>query len=164
MCISAAAMMAVSTAMTVAGKLQEGAAQQEASNEQARQLAMQAGREQAAAEEEAKRIQKAGDRTAGAARAALAASGVMVDQGTSININEDIYKRASDDAYQTLLTGQRKASNLTANADQAIKSGQNAMTSSLLSAGASAFSGWKGVKEGQLLDQTLRKMNAERAG
>ena len=172
--VSTGIMMALSTGLSVVGQIQQGNANAASANQnaanadaQAAQLdrqaeldRIQAQRETVAATEEAKRIRKAGDKQAAASRAALAASGIMVDQGSSININEDITGGAESDAMNTLLTGERKAKAYTTSADETNRSAGNARsqasqyrsaassakTSSLLSAGATALTGWRGVK------------------
>lgn len=174
MAVSTGIMMALSTGLSVVGQIQQGNANAAAANQnaanadaQAAQLdrqaeldRIQAQRETVAATEEAKRIRKAGDKQAAASRAALAASGIMVDQGSSININEDITGGAESDAMNTLLTGERKAKAYTTSADETNRSASNARsqaaqyrsaasnakTSSLLSAGATALTGWRGIK------------------
>jgi len=172
--VSTGIMMALSTGLSVVGQIQQGNANAAAANQnaanadaQAAQLdrqaeldRIQAQRETVAATEEAKRIRKAGDKQAAASRAALAASGIMVDQGSSININEDITGGAESDAMNTLLTGERKAKAYTTSADETNRSASNARsqaaqyrsaasnakTSSLLFAGATALTGWRGIK------------------
>lgn len=147
MCLSATAMMAISTGMTVLGNLQKGQAEQEARNAQAQEQTRQAAQEEVAALEEAKRIRKAGERQASSARAALAGAGVDVGSGTAININEDIYSRSEMDAQQALLTGTRRSDALNRAAGRNIKAGENAVTASLLSSGSAALTGWKGVRD-----------------
>lgn len=149
MCISAATLMMVSAGLTVAGKLYEGYARNEAAQTEADQQRRAAAESEVAAVEEAKRIRAAGKRTQGAARAALAASGVKVDQGTSLLIDEDIGRRTEEDAYNTLLTGQRRSRSMNDSAKQSMQSGQNSLLASVMSAGASAaggLAGWKSVK------------------
>ncbi|MES1979726.1 MAG: hypothetical protein V4451_16930 [Pseudomonadota bacterium] len=165
--------MALSAGMSVLGQLQKGqadkqAAEQQAQNDiaragqferQAELDRLQADRETVAATEEAKRIRKAGERTTGTARAQLAASGVMVDSGSAININEDISGRAESDAMNTLLTGQRKADSYRYASDESLYSagmsrtsaaqnrakGANAQTASILSAVGTGLQGWRGI-------------------
>lgn len=155
MCISAAAIMAISAGVTVVGTIAQGQAQKAAADAQAREYEDQAAAAQVAATEEAKRIRKAGERTAGAARAALAASGVVVDEGTGVNINEDIYRNSEQDAYNTLLTGKNQSGSLQRSAVQSRTAGSNAVTSSLLSAagtGMQGYAGWKNAPK--LMDST----------
>lgn len=146
MCISAATMMALSTGVSVVGQVMQGRAQAKAASIEAQQLELQAAQQREAARQEAENIRRAGEKQAGAARAALAGAGVDVGSGTAININEDIYQGSEMDAYNTLLTGGRTADATSFRASQTYKAGSNALTSSLLSAGTTALSGWKGVR------------------
>lgn len=160
MCISAAMMMAISAGVSVMGSIAQGQAQKQAADAQAREYENQANAAKVAATQEAVRIRKAGEKTAGAARAALAASGVVVDAGTGVNINEDIYRNSESDAQNTLLTGSNQASSLNRSANQSRIAGNNAVTSSLLgaaSAGMQGYAGWKSA-------QTPVDAFADRAG
>lgn len=173
MAVTTGMMLAISTGLSVVGQLQQGKAQAAAANQNAANADFQAGqlnrqaeldriqgeRETVAAAEEAKRIRKAGDKQSAAARAQLAASGVRVDSGSAININEDITGGAESDAMNTLLTGERRAKAYRTSADETDRSAtqarssasgyrtaaSNARTSSLISAGTTALTGWRGV-------------------
>lgn len=144
MCLSA--IMAISAGMQVVGTIAKGQADQQAAEAQAREYENQAAANQVAATQEAARIRKAGEKTAGSARAALAYSGVVVDQGTGFNINEDIYQNMESDAFNTLLNGDRQSSAMRRSADQSRISGRNAMTGSLLGAASEAAKGYVGWK------------------
>lgn len=149
MCISAAAMMAISAGISVAGQIQKGQAEKRAADAQALEQDVAAVQQQDAAKQEAARIRKAGDRQAGAARAAFAGAGIVADQGSAVNINEDIYAGSESDAYNTLLTGERQATSLRRGAQLSREAGRDAETSSLLSAAGTAaqgYSGWKGAQ------------------
>lgn len=146
MCISAAMMMAISTGVSVMGALAEGQAKKQAADAQAREYENQANAAKVAATQEAARIRKAGEKTAGAARAALAASGVVVDAGTGVNINEDIYRNSESDAQNTLLTGSNQAASLNRSADQSRIAGKNKVTESLLGAASEGLKGYQGWK------------------
>lgn len=149
MCISAAAMMAISAGVSVLGQLQAGQAQKQAADANALENDIAAAQSREAAKQEADRIRKAGDRQAGAARAAFAGSGIVVDQGSAVNINQDIYQGAESDALNTLLTGERQASAYNRKASMYRAEGENAVTSSLLSSAATAgqaMAGWKGAQ------------------
>jgi hypothetical protein len=146
MCISAAMMMAISTGISVAGQVAQGQAKKEAGDAQAREFQIAADQNAVAAQQEAARIRKAGEKTAGAARAALAGAGIVVDQGSAVNINEDIYRNSETDAYNTLLTGERQSGSLMRKASQSSAEGNNSLTASLLSSGvtgAEGYAGWK---------------------
>ena len=103
-----------------------------------------------AAQVEADRIRKAGRAQAAAARASLAGSGVDTGEGTALRIQSGIVGDAEQDAYQTILNGANQSSRLNAQASADRISGRNASTSgyisagsSLLSAGGTAYNGWK---------------------
>lgn len=150
MCISAAAMMAISAGVSVMGQLHEGQARKQAADAQALEHDIAAAQSREAAKQEADRIRKAGDRQAGSARAAMAGAGIVVDQGSAVNINEDIYRGAESDAFNTLLTGERQASAYNRQASMSRAAGDNAVTSSILSAASTAgqaYAGWKGAKQ-----------------
>lgn len=146
MCISAAAVMAISAGVSVAGQLAQGQAQKQAKDAQALEYDIQAAQAKVDAEQEAKRIRAAGEKTAGAARAALAGAGINVDMGSAVNINEDIYRNSESDAFNTLLTGSNRAASYGRSASQARGAGKDAESASLLSAAttaANAYGGWK---------------------
>jgi len=159
MAVTTGMMMALSTGASVLGQIQKGRSDQAALNQQAQNNDQQASldriqaeRETVAASEEAKRIRKAGERQAGAARAQLAASGIVVGDGSAININEDITGGAESDAMNTLLTGKRRSESYSLSADQHVNAaasnraaGSNAMKSSVLAAGGTVLQGWRGV-------------------
>lgn len=129
------------------GAIAQGNAQKQAKDAQALEYDIQAAQSKQAAQEEAKRIRAAGEKTAGAARAALAGAGVVADQGTAVNINQDIYQKSESDAYNTLLTGDNRASSYGRSAGMARAAGNDAQSASLLSAAtsaANAYAGWKG--------------------
>lgn len=69
------------------------------------QAAADAAAEQGAAQVEAERIRKAGKKQQSAAIAAAAASGVDVNSGTAVKIDQEIGKNAGEDAYLTLVGG-----------------------------------------------------------
>ncbi len=104
----------------------------------------------AAARVEADRIRKAGRAQAAQANASLAASGVDTGEGTALRIQSGIVGDAEQDAYQTILNGTNQGARLNAQASADRISGRNASTSgyisagsSLLSAGGTAYNGWK---------------------
>jgi len=146
MCISSTMMMALSTGVSVAGQLAQGQAAKAAANAEARAAENLAAQTRDAAQQEAARIRKAGDRTRGAARAQLAAAGIDVNSGTAVTIEGDIGTNAELDAYNTLLTGQRKSTSLTDSAAISRARGKNAMTSSLLGSISTGLQGWKAVR------------------
>lgn len=152
MCISAATMMALSAGMSAAGMLVQGAAANRAGNAQAAIDAQQAAQQKDAAEQEAARVRKAADRTRGAARAQMAASGIRVDSGSALLIDEEITRDSESDAMELLLTGKRRSDSLMTSARNSISAGRGAMAGSVLGAVGTGLQGWKGVKAAQALD------------
>lgn len=94
-----------------------------------------------AAVAQADKIRKAARAQAGAANAALAASGVSVGDGTPIRINEQIYQDSEQDAYNTLLTGSRAQRTANNQANVITAQGNSAMVSGALNAGSSLLAG-----------------------
>ena len=146
MCISAGMMMALSTGVSVVGQLAQGQAAKQAANAEARNAENLAAQTRDAAQQEAARIRKAGDRTRGAARAQLAASGIDVNSGTAVTIDGDIATGSELDAYNTLLTGDRKSTSLTDSAAISRARGKNAVSSSILGSVSTGLQGWKAVR------------------
>ena len=141
--------LAIATGLSVMGSFQEGQARKQAKDAQALEYDLQAAQSRDAAAQEAKRIRAAGEKTAGAARAALAGAGVSVDQGSAVNINEDIYSKSEGDAFNTLLTGDNQARSYQRSAGMARAAGNDAVSGSLLSAATTAgnaYAGWKGKR------------------
>lgn len=143
-------MMALSTGVSVVGQLQQGRANQQASNAEARAAENLAAQTRDAAQQEAARIRKAGDRTRGAARAQLAASGIDVNSGTAVTIDGDIATNSELDAYNTLLTGDRKSTSLTDSAAISRARGKNAVSASVLGSISTGLQGWKAVRAPQV--------------
>jgi len=134
--------------------------EKQAANAQAEQLTMQSNQDnqtadqtQAAGYQAAQRIRTQGKSNVGAATASLAASGVDVSQGTANDIRTKITQNAEQDAVNTILNSDSKASNqrLQAYYEQqgaadALKAGRTALAKTALSAlagGAKTTSGWK---------------------
>ncbi|MDY7622532.1 hypothetical protein ABUK00_07670 [Raoultella planticola] len=136
--------------LAAGGAVYSGQQQKKMSNYQAAQAEADAEASQKAARVEADRIRKAGARQAAAANAAMAASGVETGEGTALRITSGVTEDAEQDAYQTILNGVNSSSRLQAQAQADRFTGSNAATSgyinagsSLLSAGGTAYSGWK---------------------
>lgn len=136
--------------LAAGGAVYSGQQQKKMSNYQAAQAEADAEAAQAAARVEADRIRKAGRAQAAQANAALAASGVDTGEGTALRIQSGIVGDAEQDAYQTILNGVNQGARLNSQAQADRISGKNASTagyinagSSLLSAGGTAYNGWK---------------------
>lgn len=139
--------MALSAGVSVAGQLAQGQAQRRAANADAQAQELAAAQERDAAMVEAARIRKAGERTAGTARAQLAASGIDVGSGTAVVIDQNITQDANTDAEYTLLTGERRGRAYDASAAQSRARGKNAVAGSVLGSVTTGLQGWKAVKD-----------------
>lgn len=93
-------------------QVQGGNAARAGANVQGDQLDYQARIEQENALKMAAIIRRAGQRQMGQARGALAASGVKVDEGSALDIQQQIQHDSEGDAFQALLEGSRKARGL----------------------------------------------------
>ncbi|MFM9434610.1 hypothetical protein ACFDR9_001670 [Janthinobacterium sp. CG_23.3] len=144
---------AVASATVGAGAaIYSGVQQRQAADDNAELARRQGVQEKDAAVAQAEKIRKAARAQAGAANAALAASGVSIGEGTPVRINEEIYRDSESDAYSTLLTGSRRQRTNNDQAGILTNQGNAAMTSGVINAGASLLSAganytkWKGTK------------------
>lgn len=139
--ISAATWIALAAAAaSAAASVYSGHVQKETAEVNAELTRREGAAQQDAAVAQAEKIRKAGEAQAGQANAALAASGVAIGEGTPIRINEDITKRAEDDAYSTLLTGSRQQQTASNQAGLLEYQGKSAQTAGYVNAGASLLS------------------------
>lgn len=156
MCTGVEIALVASSVLAAGGAVASGQEQKKMANYQAAQAEADAEAAKASARVEAERIRKAGRQQASAANAALAASGVETGEGTALRVTSGITGDAEQDAYQTILNGVNSSNRLQAQAQADRISGSNAATagnisagSSLLSAGGTAYSGWKKAKTGK---------------
>lgn len=132
------------------GAAQQGSAQAQAANFAAAQDETQADQTQAAGYQQAKRIRQQGEAVQGQASAALSASGVDVNTGTSNDVREKIGQNAETDALNTILNSDQRASSLRQQAalerttarNASSAGGLNALTS-VLGGGSKFLTGWK---------------------
>jgi hypothetical protein len=147
-----AGLMAASTGASALGSINQGNATRSASYAQAAQDEQQANSVQAQGYQQAKRIRTQGTSNVGAANAALAASGVDVAQGTANDVRSKIVQNSEQDALNTILSADTKATSLRtqagldrASGDDAARAGRLGALTSVLR-GASAMTtktGWK---------------------
>lgn len=144
------ALMAAGTVATVAGQQQAAKQQQKMYEAQAQQTANQAAYEKDAARARAEKIRKMGKAQQGEAKAALAASGVKLGEGTALEVQKDIAQRAEEDALTAILQGDRYQQSADAEIEMLGKAGSNtrsnanmASAGSILSAGMQLGSNWK---------------------
>lgn len=141
---------------------------------QAHQMELDADVEQQQAVDRAALIKKAGDRTRGNARAAYGASGVDVNEGSPVHIDQQIGQDVNHDAWSELLTGQTAANRTRAQAEMVRRGGkafqrnaEGQAAGSLLASGASLYrSNWSTaprpeqygapISSRTLTDRTLR--------
>lgn len=160
MCGPVSGMIALSVGLgglAAYGQVQTANAAADAAEAQGKAIATQAGQEQDAANAQAERIRAAGKRQAAEATAAFSASGVSVDAGTPLKINEEITRGSSLDALNTIISAGRQgdasmteAAGLGAKAAATRKAGQIQAASTLMQAGAQAAtaSGWRSAGPG----------------
>ncbi|HHR0995602.1 TPA: hypothetical protein ACS29X_000687 [Klebsiella oxytoca] len=156
MCTGVEIALVASSVLAAGGAVASGQQQKKMANYQAAQAEADADAAKASARVEAERIRKAGRQQAAAANAAQAASGVETGEGTALRVTSGIAGNAEQDAYQTILNGVSSSNRLHAQAQADRISGSNAATagnisagSSLLSAGGTAYDGWKKAKTGK---------------
>jgi hypothetical protein len=151
---SVAAYAAAAAAVVGAySSIQQGKQQQKMADDQAQQAVNDGAYQQDAAKAQAEKIRKLGALQKSEARAALAASGVKVGEGTALEVEKEITAASEEDALTALLGGKRSAQSMQEEARLLTKAGTNARNNantsalaSVASAGARAYSGWKGVK------------------
>lgn len=137
-----AAYAAVASAVVGAGAaIYSGQKQQEAADNSAELARRQAAQEADAAVAQAEKIRKATRQQNAEATANLAASGISVGSGTPIRISNEIYKTGEQDAYQTILSGNRAYQAGQTQAGLLETQGQAAATAGYLNAGSSLLSG-----------------------
>lgn len=149
--------MIAATTLSAATQVQQGQQRKKAANFQAAQADLDAGAERGAAEVRAEKIRKAYGRTRGEAKADLASSGVSVDAGTPLRIDQEIVRTGEEEAAQEILYGGRKGARLNQESQGLRMAGTNAQTegyygagSSILAGGASYYGGgWRSRARGQ---------------
>ncbi|TWC50117.1 hypothetical protein FBY04_12010 [Pseudomonas sp. SJZ080] len=145
------------TAYSVYSSQQAGKQADQNAKAQAEQSQLDADAAASASVVQADRIRRLARNQASEANAALAGSGVEVGEGTAININEEIYGNAEEDAALTIFNGQAQkargyadSSNIRMQGAQARQAANSQAIGSVLNTGASlGMSGWKAAANGQ---------------
>lgn len=147
--------MIAATAYSAYSSVQAGKQAQLNADAQSEQQQLDADNAASAAKVQAERIRKVAKAQAGSANAALAASGVEVGEGTAVNINEEIYGNAEEDAVMTILNGENAkkrgyvdASN-TALYGQQQRGAANAQAVGSVLGGAAQLGMWKASAAGR---------------
>lgn len=150
MCDLITGLAVAGSGLSALGAIRQGQAQANSDNYNAEMARREAVSEKDAALQQAEKIRRVGKRTRSEATSAMAASGLQLDEGSALVIDQQIAQDVEQDAFMELLTGDRRARQLNAQASMFKASAKNAKTSSYLSAGASllsgaagAYSGWK---------------------
>ncbi|MFY1029148.1 hypothetical protein [Pseudomonas asiatica] len=155
--IETAAMVALAASATYSAysSIQQGKQAQLNADAQSDQAQIDADNAASAARVQAERIRKMGRSQAGEARAALAGSGVDVGEGTALNINQEIYGNAEEDAVMTILNGENQrqrgytdAANMSLYGKQQRAAANSQAVGSVLSAG-SQLGMWKASAAGR---------------
>lgn len=105
---AAYAAIAAATAYSVYSTQQSGKQASLNADAQSEQAQLDADNAASAARVQADRTRRLARINAGQANASLAASGVEVGEGTALNINEEIYGNAEEDAVMTILNGENQ--------------------------------------------------------
>lgn len=121
--------------------LQQGKQASAMANYEAKQAEANAAAERGAAAVRADKIRKMGRMQRSSARAALAASGANVGEGTALVIDQQIGRDAEEDALTEIMTGGRRADALNTQAELSRISGSNARSASYLGAAGSVLAG-----------------------
>lgn len=128
---------AAATLLQIAGGLYAGATAAGQGQAAEAQSEVDAAAENIAARDRAKKIRKLGRLQAGAARSALAASGIQVGGvGTPLVIDREIAQSVEDDAWAEILTGQSRAAALRREGQLLAEEGESQLYGSLIGAGA----------------------------
>lgn len=143
-------LLATTAAVGAYASIQSGKAAKQAADDNAEIARRNAAQGQDAAVAQAEKIRRAAAQQKASATAQLAASGVSVNDGTAVNINDQITKNAEQDAFTTILNGSRSAASSLNQATMFENQGKSALQggylnagASLLSSGSSIASGWK---------------------
>jgi hypothetical protein len=140
--------------MSIMGQAQQASQQKKMYNAQAQQVANQAAYRKDATKAQAEKIRRAGVAQRSQTQAALAASGVNINEGTALELQKDVIRNSEEDALMTLLSGERAQQSGDMEAGLLMQAGENAsknakygMASTVLSTAGSVASGWKTIKD-----------------
>lgn len=152
MCDPVTMIATAATTMNVVGQVKQGKAADRQARGAAAESEYQAAQALDDAQAEAANIRRAGDRQRGETLAGIAASGVKIGEGSTLDAERQVLEQAARDEYMTILTGERQASAYRRQAANQRAAGRDARRaanigafSSLLSAGGSfaKASGWR---------------------
>lgn len=126
----------VGAVLSAAGTAYSAYSQHEAASDQKKLLNQQAAMERETAAAEAGNIREKGKRLIGAQRAALAASGVKIDEGSGDALQQETSRLTEQDALAVLKGGANRSSLLQGEAKAAGKRATSALVSGALDVGS----------------------------
>ena len=136
-------------AMQVYGQVQQGRTAKDNAYADADALQAQAALARDDAQGQAQRIRREGAQARGQALAAVAASGVKVGEGSTLDAERQVMTDYAQDEYMAILTGERQARGLNTEASNRRRAGRDAMRASYFQAGTSLLSaGANGMRAG----------------
>jgi hypothetical protein len=150
-----------SGAMDAVGKLVGAKGSYDHANYEADQLMADAEVSRGLASVTGGKIRKAGRVVRGQARAGYGASGVAVDSGSALAVQEDITRGAGEDALMELLSGNYRAASMEASASARRMAGRNAVSAGIGSAGKSMLSAAAEERRVQAETNRWRRMQAQ---
>jgi hypothetical protein len=130
MCEPTTIILAVSAVVGAVTTIQQGRQQQKMANAQAQESLNQAAYREDAGRAQAEKIRRAGLAQRGEAKAALAAGGVKLGEGTALEIDQTIAERSEEDALSAILSGKRAGSSARSEANMLGQAGENAVSNS----------------------------------
>lgn len=156
MCTGVEIALVASSVLAAGGAVASGQQQKKMANYQAAQAEADADAAKASARVEAERIRKAVASRPPPLTLRRRRQAVETGEGTALRVTSGIAGDAEQDAYQTILNGVNSSNRRRRRLQADRISGSNAATagnisagSSLLSAGGTAYSGWKKAKTGK---------------
>ena len=156
MCTGIEWLLLAGAAVGTVATVQQGQQAEERADKQAALVAQQGAQELDAAKARAEKIRRMGNATRGEAKAALAASGVKLGEGTPLEIDQTIAQRSEEDALTEILSGKRKNESAGLQSQLLREAGSAAKEQSYLSAASTALgsygsyvkSGWRAKATG----------------
>jgi hypothetical protein len=131
------------------GTISQGRTAKYNADTEAEALEAQAAMARDDAQGQAARIRRDGAQARGQALGAIAASGVKVGEGSTLDAERQVMTDYTQDEYLAILTGERQARGLNTEASNRRRAGRDAMRSSYFSAGTSLLSaGANGMRAG----------------
>lgn len=151
-----------SSLLSAFGSVQQGKQGKAFYDYRANQAVADAAAERGAGEVRAGKVRKAGAIVQGQVRAGYAGSGIDVNSGTALVTSEVVARNVSEDATAELLTGERRARSLEAQAVGDRAAGANAASAGYLGATRSLLAGTAAVMDSRTnSDRWLRLRTAE---